>query len=403
MSAAAPITCQNCGGALTPADEQCHFCGQPNPENMRARLRSIETLPRPSLVRQDTTRPLGLAADVWFKPILQELASAQATGCKVIANVGLSEAGKSWLIARMSKLRPGTHRSTLYSERERPVGRVLQSGDHLKRTTPDEAFVWHLVPPEQYRGPCVRSGSWRIVDIAGELVSEPQFINNIVRGRPLYDLLTMTLAHASALVLVVDGEALKREEVRRQEPGTRSVDEQNESILNDLVRLMRFLQHHTARGRVPTSLEQLAVLKEEIGANPTLDLGIARPRMLAMPALLLITKADALVDLPPHESSVPLCPLDLAERHLRLTHTRALQNFAMTRWAAAAPFVGQSAVASDKERLDFQRASYGVGQALEWLDSELRPRARRSTLTAQAALQRLGRWSPFTGRRRTAR
>jgi hypothetical protein len=303
--------------------------------------------------------------------------------------VGLSEAGKSWLIARMSMLRPGVHQATLYSERQEPTHRVLQSGDELTRTPPDEVYVWHLQPTDQSEGGAVRSGTWRIIDIAGELVSDPEFNQKIVSGRPLYDLLTMTLAHASALVFVIDGEEIARENRGERGPGP-AVDERNKNILNELVLLMRFLHHHTA-GVPPTSLEQLGELKQKIRDNRSLSLEKAHP-LLPVPALLMISKVDALVPLPPDPGAPGFCPLQYAEARLPALHRKALENIGVSRWAAAAPFVGQSST-STREILDFARASYGVSEALAWLDSELLP-GRRESLTANRALSRTGRWYP---------
>lgn len=394
MNVAVPLTCKICGEPLSPLDEKCPY-GHLNPDyDVRALLRSIEK-PKPAApARPEPALRAAPAADVWFQPILEELASARASGCKVIANVGLSEAGKSWLIARMSMLRPGVHEATLYSERQQPAHRVFQTGDELPRTSPDEVYVWHLQPPDEGEPRAVRSGRWRIIDIAGELVSDPGFINRIVSGRPLYDLLTMTLAHASALVYVVDGEELAREDGGERAGAGPTVDERNKNILNELVLLMRFLQHH-APAQGLTSLEELEALKHKIRENRSLTLDNAST-MLNVPALLMIAKVDALVELPPRPPG--FCPLEYAERRLPSLHRKALENISVSRWAAAAPFVGQSRE-SAPEILNFQRASYGVGEALEWLDTELTP-GRREAVTALRALSRLARWSPFKRRHR---
>lgn len=118
--------------------------------------------------------------------------------------------------------------------------------------------------------------------------------------------------------------------------------------------------------------------------------------MLSVPALLMISKVDALIRLPPHPQGPPFCPLQYAQERLPRLHRKALENISVTRWAAAAPFAGQSG-ASPRQILDFERKSFGVAEALEWLDSELLP-SRREPLTAQWALSRVGRWSPFTRR-----
>jgi hypothetical protein len=404
MNVATPIQCK-CGAELKSSDEECASCGAVNPHfvrDVRTLVRRLESTPS----NDSSLQPGAASLESTLQGLARELANAKLNGCKVIANVGLSEAGKSWLIARMSRLRPGTRRSTLYSEGKRPHQRVLESGDILPRTSRDEVYVWHLEPSDECEGRAIASGSWRIIDIAGELVSDPEFINNIVSGRPLYDLLTMTLAHASALVLVIDGEELAREEQdgEQRRGGATSVDEQNEGILNELVRLMRFL-HHDSQGRPPADLEELRELKEKIRDNPTFE---GTPHtMLAVPALLLVSKADALGTLGPGS-----CPLEFAEGRLRRTHVKALQNISVWRWAAAAPFVGQSLLkeegrfaggASAKQVLDFARQSFGVGQALEWLDSELGGLKRYTALTAQRALHRLERWNPLAARRKTLR
>jgi hypothetical protein len=174
----------------------------------------------------------------------------------------------------------------------------------------------------------------------------------------------------------------------------------NERILNQLVRLMRFLSHHTQGEGPPPDLEQLEILKAKIRDNPRLDLGAAG-EMLQVPVLLMVSKADALAALAPGAD-----PLRYAQGRLRLTHRRALQNIRVARWAAAAPFVGQSQVAEEsgyvgggasaREKLDFRRKSYGVGQALDWLDAELSGRWVDGHMTARRAQSRVARWNPFT-------
>jgi len=386
MNAAVPLTCRTCGEPLSPADEKCRF-GHVNPDYVRTLLRRVE--------------PEAPAAGTSFEPVLRELAvelaAAHASGCKVIVNLGQSEAGKSWLIARMGVLRPGTRRATLYNERRRPQELLIQTGAHLPRTRPDEVHVWHLEPNEQLAGPTTQSGSWRVIDIAGELVSDQQLVNNVNSGRPLYDVVTMALAHAAAVVLVIDGEELTRED---RAPATRplaaSLDEHNDGLLNELVRLMRFIGHHVARSGAPESLGELEELKAQMRANPRLDLGM-QGQMLQVPVLLMISKADAVPRLVPGSD-----PLRFARERLPRTHARALQNIQVARWAAAAPFVGQSSVedepgaaVSAREKLDLRRVSYGVGQALAWLDAELARAPFERRLSTQQALEPAQRWLPW--------
>jgi hypothetical protein len=389
MNVAVPLTCKTCGEQMSLEDEKCPF-GHVNPDYVRSLLRRVEGTPT-----------AGVSFEAILRNLATELASARSSNCKVIVNVGLSEAGKSWLIARMGVTRAGTHRATLYSEKQSPQEPVLQTGARLPRTSRDEIYVWHLEPAAQGERRATRSGAWRIIDIAGELVSDLDFVNNIVSGRPLYDLLTMTLAHACAVVLTIDGEALAREDAAPATAGTATLDEQNERILNQLVRLLRFLHHPAAAGAPPADLAGLEELKARIRDNPRLDVGTVSA-MLPVPVLLMVSKADALPDLAPGAD-----PLRYARTRLPLTHTRAVQNIHVARWAAAAPFVGQSRAQEQggapadgvpaREKLDFRRDSYGVRQALEWLDAELTGKRLDTGLTAHRALSRLARWSPFTG------
>jgi hypothetical protein len=451
MNAALPITCSTCGERMLSTDERCPY-GHVNPTRigqppLASDAPTIAFPPRPKVVTMPApAREAGAAgaaardagpapgagrdagggtafgggfgsaapaAGASFDSILRglavELASARASGCKVIVNVGQSGAGKSWLIARMGASRPGTRRATLYSEKRPPEEQVIQTGERLARTLADEIYVWHLEPKDPGTGRATRSGSWRIIDIAGELVSNPQFVNSITSGRPLYDLLTMTLAHASAVVLVIDGEDLSREDRAGARGHSAPVDEQNAGMLNELVRLLAFLQHHTP-GAPPLDLEQLEGLKAKIRDNPRLDLGAAG-HMLSVPVLLLVSKADAVAGLAPGSD-----PLRYGSSRLPLTHAKALQTVRVARWAAAAPFVGQSSVAdiaegagfaagaaSAREQLDFQRPSYGVGQALDWLDEELMERRMDTGLTTRRALSPVLRWVPWARARRASR
>jgi hypothetical protein len=401
MSAAVPLTCKKCDGPLNPSDEKCPECKTENPSYVRTALRVVEAT---------TAAP---QTDSAFAEVLKELARARACGCKVIANVGLSDAGKSWLIARMGTLRLGTRRATLYSETAPPVTKILQSGEVLDRTHRDQSYVWHLEPAAA--GPDTRSGPWRIIDIAGELVSDLKFIENITSGRPLYDLLTMTLAHASAIVLVIDGGEIAREDSERaagRPPLEKTVDERNAAILNELIRLTRFLHYWRALMPAPANLSELGALKEKIRENPNLDLDTVHP-MLTVPTLLMVSKADALVRLAP--GSTAACaspgpdPLKFGRQRLPRTWAMALQNINVSRWGLAAPFVGQPRQTEEPELasppqpdpskiINFERPSFGVGQALRWLDSELTTRSIDTGLTAQRAQNRLWRWWPYIPR-----
>jgi hypothetical protein len=398
MSAAVPLACKNCDGPLSPSDESCPSCKAPNPEFTRPALHVVE-----ASTKKETA----------FESMLAELARAKATGCKIIANVGMSAAGKSWLIARMSKLRLGTHRVTLCSENSPPVTRPLQTGDQLGRTSRTQAYVWHLETTDQCQDTV--SGNWRIIDIAGELVSDLRFIDNIAIGRPLYDLLIMTLAHVSALVLVIDGQEIAREDVDATAgPGIlkRTIDEQNAAIMNELVRLIRFLHYWKTQTQAPVDVSQLLALKEQIRSNPNLDLGTVHGA-LGVPTLLLISKADALVRLTENSNAVFAAPgpdpLQFVERRLPRTHVMALNNINILRCGFAAPFVVPerprkdsvgSAVIGPSDILDFERPSYGVRQALHWIDSELARPTTDTGLTAQRAMSRIRRWYPYATRRK---
>jgi hypothetical protein len=411
-----PGYCVECGEPLVPDLRQCPKCRAPNPGFIpfvvATRTRPVPVVEVPPPPPQPTA----------FESVLAEMAEAQASGCHVIANIGLTEAGKSWLIARMGKLGGGTYRASLYSSDGQVQHAHLMSSQLLPRTAVDQAYIWHLEPgPGNQRN---RSGSWRIVDIAGELVADLGFIPKIVGGSGLHDLLLMTLAQARALVIVIDGLELARsweaDEAAAQPVEERriSLDERYAEIVNELVRLMRFMQEWQALNGPACTSEQLGELKRAISDNPQLqmrrdesgsnaDSGAGRA-WLSLPTLFVISKADALVQLEPTSQARFAAPgpdaLHFAQQYFPATVERALHNIATFRWAFAAPFVGQPDLtanprAGDRSlRLDFERASFGVKQAMQWLDSELLNehalRTKPGTLTVRDAVHDVRRWLP---------
>jgi hypothetical protein len=415
-----PGYCAECGEPLVPDLRQCPKCRAPNPGFTPF---VVATRPRSIPILETTLPPPPPPQPTAFEAVLAEMAEAQASGCHVIANIGLTEAGKSWLIARMGKLGGGTYRASLYSSDGQVQHAHLMSSQLLPRTAVDQAYIWHLEPgPGNQRN---RSGSWRIVDIAGELVADLSFVPKIVGGSGLHDLLLMTLAQARALVIVIDGLELARSwdtdfEAAEQPLEERriSLDERYAEIVNELVRLLRFMQEwQNLNGAVCTS-EQLVELKRAISDNPQLQVrrdelnpsaGAETGRAwLSLPTLFVISKADALVRLDPTSQARFAAPgpdaLHFAEQYFPATLERALHNIATFRWAFAAPFVGQPDLtanprAGDRSlRLDFERASFGVKQAMQWLDSELLnkgvARTKLGALTVRDAVHDVRRWLP---------
>jgi hypothetical protein len=394
-----PGYCGECGEPLVPDLRQCPKCRALNPGFTpfvvgRAQEAPAAVVPTPAA----------------FDAVLAEMAQAQSTGCHVIANIGLTEAGKSWLIARMGKLSGGTYRASLYSSDGQAKHAHLMTSQLLPRTAVDQAYIWHLEPGGgEERN---RSGSWRIVDIAGELVADLSFIPKIIAGSGLHDLLLMTLAQAGALVIVIDGRELAHSfaagpdaiEERRA-----SLDERYSEIVNELVRLRRFIDVWKSSNGAACSSEQLGELKRAISANPQLqiqrDAPTAAPQpWLSLPTLFVISKADALIQLDPAATSRYAAPgpdaLHFAEQYFPATLQRAVHTMATFRWAFAAPFVGQpelagSDAAGDRSlRLDFDRASFGVRQAMQWLDAELLGKPKTDGFTVRDALHDWRRWLP---------
>jgi hypothetical protein len=348
-----------------------------------------------------------------FDSVLNEMAQAQSTGCHVIANIGLTEAGKSWLIARMGKLSGGTYRASLYSSDGQVKHAHLMTSQLLPRTAVDQAYIWHLEPGGGSQRN--RSGSWRIVDIAGELVADLGFIPKIAASSGLHDLLLMTLAQASALVIVIDGRELARsfEDASSEiEERRASLDERYSEIVNELVRLLRFVDDWKRINGAACSSDQLGELKRAIKDNPQLQIRRDQPAAaatasraeLSLPTLFVISKADALVRLDQASTARFAAPgpdaVHFAEQYFPATLQRAVHNFATFRWAFAAPFVGQPELAGDQDggdrslRLDFERASFGVRQAMHWLDCELLGSATSDALTVRDALHDWRRWLP---------
>lgn len=449
-----PGYCAECGEPLVPDLRQCPKCRAPNPGFMpflaatRIRPVPVPEVPPPSFEEtapsfEDTSPSLEAASPsleeaspsfeetppsfesplpprfadppaepAAFESVLAEMAQAQASGCHVIANIGLTEAGKSWLIARMGKLSGGTYRASLYSSDGQVQHAHLMSSQLLPRTAVDQAYIWHLEPgPGNQRN---RSGSWRIVDIAGELVADLSFIPKIAAGSGLHDLLLMILAQARALVIVIDGLELARSLEASPEPEPPveerrvSLDERYAEIVNELVRLLRFVDEWQRVHGAACTNEQLVELKRAISDNPQLQVSreAAAPgrAWLSIPTLFVISKADALVRLEPTSQArfAPPGPdaLHFAEQYFPATLERALHNIATFRWAFAAPFVGQPDLtanprAGDRSlRLDFERASFGVKQAMQWLDSELLDEHDEQPLTVRDAVHDVRRWLP---------
>jgi hypothetical protein len=287
------------------------------------------------------------------------------------------------------------------------------SSQLLPRTAVDQAYIWHLEPGGGNQRN--RSGSWRIVDIAGELVADLGFIPKIIAGSGLHDLLLMTLAQAGAIVIVIDGRELARSldappgEIAERRA---SLDERYAEIVNELVRLLRFIDDWKHSNGAAVSAEKLGELKRAISSNPQLQLrrddAVPSDRQvpvrawLSLPTLFVISKADALVQLAAASTARFAAPgpdaLHFAQQYFPATLQRAVHNIATFRWAFAAPFVGQPELADqagdDRSlRLDFERASFGVRDAMHWLDRELLG-AGADALTVRDAMHDVRRWLP---------
>lgn len=397
-----PGYCAECGEPLVPDLRQCPKCRAANPSFTPFVVGRPATLPVP-----DLEAPPVAANKPAFDSVLTEMAQAQSTQCHVIANIGLTEAGKSWLIARMGKLSGGTYRASLYSSDGQIKHAHLMTSQLLPRTAVDQAYIWHLEPGAGAQRN--RSGSWRIVDIAGELVADLGFIPKIVAGSGVHDLLLMTLAQASALVITIDGRELARsfEAPREGEPRQAPLDERYSEIVNELVRLLRFMDAWKRSNGAACSSEKLNELKAAISDNPQLQVRNPAPTPVEpwcdLPTLFVISKADALVRLDESTAARYEAPgpdaLHFAEQYFPATLRRAVHTIANFRWAFAAPFVGQpelsSAADADRSlRLDFERASFGVRQAMQWLDGELLNAGRSDALTVRDALHDWRRWLP---------
>jgi hypothetical protein len=417
----ASLRCPNCDEAVTPAQEKCEQCDFDNPHYQEEEDEDAEP---EAPVGEDPAK-----SQEAFALLIERLADPHAADTHVIANIGLSEAGKSWLIARMGDLRDGDCQGAFYTglgstgTRWLPSGKrvvrhsgeifQLCNGDVLPRTSHNETYVWNLVPKATVKG--TRSGKWRVVDIPGELIRR-DMIQRIAEGTVFYDLILMTLAYTSALVLVIDGREIAHptpslaEEDDSAETGT--LDQRNALMVQNLTRLIRFIEHWKKEHRQPRELKDLASLKEAIRDNPSLQLPGSAAR-LEMPTLLVMSKADELIRLSPEADAgfEPPGPdaTRFAARALARTHKKARDNIATFRWAFVAPFVGQPRKGSEPRRhasydpsevINFDRPSYGVRQALLWLDDELSAGKRRDVLVADHALDRLNRWLPPWTRRK---
>jgi hypothetical protein len=234
------------------------------------------------------------------------------------------------------------------------------------------------------------------LDAAGKLAPNNGFIAKICGESRLHELLTMTLIHASALVVVLDGEKIADENQSGANPHACdvSVDEQNKTMLNELIRLMRFLQNHRDTIQAPTDVDPMPALRKRIRDTPNLDLGVDN-KPLTIPTLLLISKADSLLQLVGKSPPPGIDPTRFAQQRLRQTYEMAMQNIRTLRWGFAAPFVEEGGKPPDPEVLNFKRPSFGVRQSLQWLDGELAGQRLDRSLTAQQAMRRVLRWWPF--------
>jgi hypothetical protein len=400
-----PLHCQ-CGHPLKPEDERCPECATINPHFVAESRSPPEPQPPEPLAEEaepDETPPAAAAAvsaiNSGFDELLEELADAHNSGCKVIANVGYSESGKSWFIARMGRLR-GATRTTLYSTLKPKEEIQVESNTYLARTKASEAYVWHLMATENLTN--IRSGNWLVVDVAGELVSKRTFFTEKSR---FHDVLFMTLAHASAIVLMVDGrplaEALSSTSMEPGGPGFIQ-DEKHVLLMNRLIQLIRLIDEWKRRnGGPPQMAARVAEMREWLQANHHRNLG-KNLAPIPVPMLMLTSKGDALIQLEEHSEAVFEAPgpdpTRFAESLLKETHELAKGNFGFFRWGFVAPFVGQPAKTGadpdPSEKIHFGRPSFGVTQALSWLDEELRPRILRDPLLTRDALHRIWRWRP---------
>jgi hypothetical protein len=426
-----PGVCRECGRAVIPSDKQCPSCHTPNPDHVfdpdagaivpapvhPPEVRIVPASPAPSPSPAAEPAPSAAptfqrsAVDLSFDDLLVRLARDEQDGCKVIANIGFSESGKTWLVARMGKQRGGLMNTWLYSMRKPSEQKIIRTGDQLARTPLHESYVWHLGATKRLLA--ARSGNWRVIDIAGEQVSDLHFAMKLAQGSRIHDVLLMTIAHASALVLVIDGRPIAQRLGEFSSPAEaaracHAVDEVNELILNELLRLVRFVYAWCNEHGKPGKPEDLAGLREAIRLNPEMSLGtVGEP--LDLPTQLLISKADSLVTLPTGRPGLFPAPGPDAARFaatfLPNTYRVALNNLAVFRWGFAAPFVGQpskvaGAVPDLSEVIDFSRRSFGVDTILAWLDAELSTPRAGNGLMAQQALSRFRRWLPLLPWRR---
>jgi len=399
--------CAECGFDPLPADQgKCPECGTPNP-NYRPNYRpnsqpSLQSSPAAAAATAAvaTVKPhvttghtVSLRDTVQgtagaFGEVGRMLDRARLGGWRIIANLGLSGAGKSFLIARMASLReaPSNH-GYLYKADGGMEHYQLKGHKYtLPRTRIDETLLWHL--PGTGKRP-----DWLVVDIAGELVNRSNFVDRALQGDSVHNLVLMTLAQADALKITLDGKILARE-LAPDSPG--SLDKEYAAITNELARIVPWLRHFKSRNKTVSTEDTLAGLRAAY-AEDRICANNGGRRQVDLPVLLLITKADHFhKPSPDSDAGRDLDALKLARRHLPLTYHQARKSLSVHRWQLCAPFLDQPAMSAseDSEHIDMRLPSYGVRSAVDWLERELAHPGRPLRETIEEAQRPVARWVP---------
>jgi phage FluMu protein Com len=346
-----------------------------------------------------------------FRNVAEILQTAKKNHWKIIGNLGLGAAGKSFLIARLAKTRPSPFNVALHC---RATGQTEQYNLHqnqytLPRTGNAETFLWSLPPPSN------RHRGWLLVDIAGEHVNGGDFVSDALKNDSVKNLTLMTLALADALKVTIDGRKLAEDITGDPIPAERKpkerVDVTYRATINALAtvvpRLRQWRESHPEhfRGDGIDVVKILEGLRAGYAHNQ-LGMFTGGPMRIPIPVLLVITKADHLFSElrrggADAESLRDIDALKYAQAHLRGTYTQASNSLTVHRWQFCAPFIGQPQINMDEDMdvIDLDLPSAGVDQALRWLEKELsgdrEPAAMQ--LTIRQAQKPVLRWLPGLG------
>lgn len=390
--------CAECGFDPLAADQdKCPECGTPNPNFLAstrpwpvaavANAAIAPAAPRPTSLAASLRETVGATAGA-FGEVGRMLDKARMGGWRIIANLGLSGAGKSFLIARMANLREAPSNHGYLFKADGGMERYQLKGHHysLPRTRIDETLLWHL--PGTGKRP-----DWLVVDIAGELVNRSNFVDRALQGDSVHNLVLMTLAQADALKITLDGKILARE-MQPDSPGT--LDTEYAAIINELARIVPWLRHHVRRNKPVSTEDTLAGLRAAYAEDRICANNGGRGQV-DLPVLLLVTKADHFhKPSPDSDAGKDLDALKLARHHLPLTYHQARKSLSVHRWQLCAPFLDQPAMSAseDSEQIDMRLPSYGVRSAVDWLEKELARPGRPLRETIEEAQRPVARWVP---------